>query len=180
MTSCLFYRSIHEYQERRKELKDMLRNDNEDARRQIEIERMTLDINTDVVEVKPAPTRNLRRRCVMASNATATTAANSLFSSQVYIESLEEPASVTSNSAVASATPVSALASSTAASGVVGPNVHQSPLLSSTLSAVVESISASAVSVSSVTGASSNALFYIQQQGIYYILSAILSTINLK
>lgn len=157
-----YKRSIHEYQERRKELKDMLRNDNEDARRQIEIERMTLDINTDVIEVKPAPTRNLRRRCVMASNTTATTAANSLFSSQVYIESLEEPASV--STAVSSATPVSVHSSSTAASGVVGPNVHQSPLLSSTLSAVVESISASAVSVSSVTGASSNALLYIQQQ----------------
>jgi hypothetical protein len=38
------------------------RNEYEEMRKQIESDRATLDINTDTTEVKPPPTRNLRRR----------------------------------------------------------------------------------------------------------------------
>ena len=39
-----------------------LRNEYEEMRKQLEIDRTSLDINTDMTEVKPPPTRNLRRR----------------------------------------------------------------------------------------------------------------------
>lgn len=154
-------RSIHEFQERRKELKDTLRNENEDVRRQIEIERQTLDINSDVIEVKPAPTRNLRRRCGMGgagtggTNVTALSTNNSIFSSQVYIDYTFEAAE--------SSLPLNPVVNNTnvppqtvASTSFI--NSNQSPLLTNNLSTVVDSIS---------SGSSVNGFFYsslIQQQ----------------
>ncbi|RNA09354.1 sin3 histone deacetylase corepressor complex component SDS3 [Brachionus plicatilis] len=51
-----------EFHEKRKELKENLINEHEEIRKQIEIDRNTLDINMDTTEIKPPPTRNLRRR----------------------------------------------------------------------------------------------------------------------
>ena len=55
-------RAIQEFQEKRKELKENLRNDNEEKRRQVEVDRNLLDINMDISDVKPTTTRKLRRR----------------------------------------------------------------------------------------------------------------------
>lgn len=55
-------RAVQEFQEKRRELKDGLKNENEDKKRQIEIDRNMLDINMDVVDAKPKVTRKLRRR----------------------------------------------------------------------------------------------------------------------
>lgn len=55
-------RAIQEFQDKRKELKENLRNDNEEKRRQVEIDRNLLDINMDISDVKPTTTRKLRRR----------------------------------------------------------------------------------------------------------------------
>jgi hypothetical protein len=55
-------RAQQEYQEKRRELKESLKNEYEDKKRQIELEKTSLDINMDVSEPKPANTRKLRCR----------------------------------------------------------------------------------------------------------------------
>lgn len=55
-------RAVQEFQDKRRELKERLKGDNEDKRRQIEVERNALDINMDTADVKPKVTRKLRRR----------------------------------------------------------------------------------------------------------------------
>ena len=55
-------RASQEFQEKRKELKESLKIENEEMRRQIEVDRALLDINIDVTDTKPVPTRKLRRR----------------------------------------------------------------------------------------------------------------------
>lgn len=155
------FRSIHEFQERRKELKETLRNEHEDARKQIEIERQTLDINSDVIEAKPAPTRNLRRRCVMGgANSAVSSTSNSLFSSQVYFDyTLNEAAgdSISLNAVVAASSGGVPPQTGASASFV---NANQSPLLTSNLSTVVESISGSSSTANGLYFSS-----FIQQQG---------------
>jgi len=61
-------KAIQEYQDKRRDLKDNLRLEYEEMRRQVDSDRQSLDINTDVTESKPLPTRNLRRRFVQPSN----------------------------------------------------------------------------------------------------------------
>lgn len=55
-------RAIQEFQDKRRELKDGLKTENEDKKRQIEVDRNQLDINMDVTDAKPKVTRKLRRR----------------------------------------------------------------------------------------------------------------------
>lgn len=55
-------RAIQEFQDKRRELKDGLKTENEDKKRQIEVDRTQLDINMDVTDAKPKVTRKLRRR----------------------------------------------------------------------------------------------------------------------
>lgn len=55
-------KSNQEYDDKRRELKESLKNEHEEMKKQIEVDRAVLDINMDVSEPKPAPTRNLRRR----------------------------------------------------------------------------------------------------------------------
>jgi hypothetical protein len=55
-------RAIQEFQDKRRELKEGLRNENEEKKRQIEVDRHQLDINMDTSEHKPKVTRKLRRR----------------------------------------------------------------------------------------------------------------------
>lgn len=54
--------ATQEFNEKRKELKDNLRNEYEDKKKLVEIERNLLDINVDSSEIKPQITRKLRRR----------------------------------------------------------------------------------------------------------------------
>lgn len=61
-------RAMQEFQDKRKELKDSLRNENEDKKRQIEFDRQMLDINMDSADSKPKPTRKLRRRTAAGNN----------------------------------------------------------------------------------------------------------------
>lgn len=61
-------RAIQEFQDKRRELKDSLKTENEDKKRQIEIDRNLLDINMDITDAKPKVTRKLRRRNNNASN----------------------------------------------------------------------------------------------------------------
>lgn len=61
-------KAIQEYQDKRRDLKENLRLEYEEMRRQVDSDRQSLDINTDVTESKPLPTRNLRRRFVQPSN----------------------------------------------------------------------------------------------------------------
>ena len=61
-------RAMQEFQDKRKELKDSLRNENEDKKRQIEIDRQMLDINMESADSKPKPTRKLRRRTAGNNN----------------------------------------------------------------------------------------------------------------
>jgi len=55
-------RAVQEFQDKRRELKDNLKNDNEDKRRQIENDKNIIDINMDNTDPKPQTTRKLRRR----------------------------------------------------------------------------------------------------------------------
>nr|QDF21427.1 Sin3 histone deacetylase corepressor complex component SDS3 [Brachionus koreanus] len=55
-------KALQEFNDKRKELKENLLNEHEEIRKQIEIDRNTLDIHLDTAELKPPPTRNLRRR----------------------------------------------------------------------------------------------------------------------
>lgn len=57
-----YKKAIQEYQDKRKELKENLKNEQEEMKKQIEIDRTSMDINMDITDAKPAPTRNLRRR----------------------------------------------------------------------------------------------------------------------
>lgn len=114
-----------------------------------------------MIEVKPAPTRNLRRRCGMGgvgaggTNVTALSTNNNIFSSQVYIDYTFEAAE--------SSLPLNPVANNTNVPPQTGTstsfiNSNQSPLLANNLSTVVDSISGSSV----------NGFFYtslIQQQG---------------
>lgn len=54
--------ALGEYNEKSKELKENLKSEYEDKRRQVENERIVLDINVDTNEIKPTVTRKLRRR----------------------------------------------------------------------------------------------------------------------
>lgn len=55
-------RAVQEFQDKRRELKDTLRNENEEKRKKVEIDRCTADINMDNSDPKPTTTRKLRRR----------------------------------------------------------------------------------------------------------------------
>jgi len=55
-------RAVQEFQDKRRELKESLKSENEDKRRQIEVDRHLLDINMDMTDAKPKVTRKLRRR----------------------------------------------------------------------------------------------------------------------
>ena len=55
-------RAVQEFQDKRRELKESLKSENEDKRRQIEVDRNLLDINMDMTDAKPKVTRKLRRR----------------------------------------------------------------------------------------------------------------------
>jgi len=55
-------RAVQEFQDKRRELKESLKSENEDRRRQIEADRNHLDINMDITDAKPKVTRKLRRR----------------------------------------------------------------------------------------------------------------------
>jgi hypothetical protein len=61
---CETKRATQEFQDKRTDLKEGLRNEYEEMRKQMELDKTQLDINTDTTEVKPVPTRNLRRRAV--------------------------------------------------------------------------------------------------------------------
>lgn len=67
-----------EFQEKRAELKESLRQEYEEMRKQIEIDKTCLDINTDTTDVKPPPTRNLRRRNQTVANTSSVLAAASV------------------------------------------------------------------------------------------------------
>ena len=54
-------KAIQEYHEKKREIKENLKSEQEEMRKQIEVDR-GLDINADVTDAKPVPTRNLRRR----------------------------------------------------------------------------------------------------------------------
>ncbi|CAF0781245.1 unnamed protein product [Brachionus calyciflorus] len=64
-------KAIQDFNDKQKELKESLKNEHEEMKKQIEIDRNTLDINMDTTEVKPPPTRNLRRRANHNSEMTA-------------------------------------------------------------------------------------------------------------
>lgn len=57
-----FNRHTLEYQEKIKDLKENLRNEYDDMKKQLELDKTQLDINMEVSETKPQPTRTLRRR----------------------------------------------------------------------------------------------------------------------
>jgi len=59
---CEVRTALGEFNEKSKELKESLKNEYEDKRRLIEIERAVLDITVDTNELKPTVTRKLRRR----------------------------------------------------------------------------------------------------------------------
>jgi hypothetical protein len=63
-----YTKAVQEYQDKQRDLKENLRLEYEEMRRQVDTDRQSLDINTDVSESKPLPTRNLRRRFVQPSN----------------------------------------------------------------------------------------------------------------
>jgi hypothetical protein len=55
-------RALQEFQDKRRELKEGLKNENEEKRRQIELDRNLIDINMESIDPKPKTTRKLRRR----------------------------------------------------------------------------------------------------------------------
>jgi hypothetical protein len=57
-----FNRHTQEYQEKIRDLKENLKNEYDDMKKQLELDKTQLDINTEVTETKPQPTRTLRRR----------------------------------------------------------------------------------------------------------------------
>ena len=96
-------RAVHEFQEKRRELKDTLRADNEEKRRQIDIDRHLLDINMDMADAKPKITRKLRRRVNNPG-----TAANANSSSGLLVNSVDF--SVDTSNSCLDAAPVNATA----------------------------------------------------------------------
>jgi hypothetical protein len=135
-----YTRALQEYQEKRKDLKETLRNEHEEARKQIEIDRNTLDINTDVTEVKPPPTRNLRRR--FNANLIANTTFGAEYASIDSANLIMDPI-----------TAVGVSASAASCSTVVG--------VSSSLNCSGSSLQYA--STSGATSASVNCAYYLQQ-----------------
>ena len=69
--------------DRQKELKESLLNEYEEMRRQLETDKTSLDINMDVTDAKPVPTRKLRRRmkAILANGSIRKNIINQLTSS---------------------------------------------------------------------------------------------------
>jgi hypothetical protein len=69
-----YNKTVQDYHDKRREIKENLKNEQEEMRKQIDIDRNCLDINADITDAKPVPTRNLRRR--QNANATLNMTAN--------------------------------------------------------------------------------------------------------
>jgi hypothetical protein len=58
-----YTKTVQDYHDKRREIKEGLKNEHEEMRKQIDHDRLYLDINADITDVKPPPPiRNLRRR----------------------------------------------------------------------------------------------------------------------